>query len=176
MIGFTALLAAVTLLAGMPVRAQQATLSGRYAKAAFLSLLAIESDTSAPRDKTAETDELSAVQGQIDAAAAAEVSTQEKSITKTLRQMYLLKLRDNNLLIAYRKLAEIENAADTSDPITIRNKKAYAASEFADNEAAIESREEACFAQLEISLRQRSAQTPAACSEWIHNTSAHELR
>ena len=178
-IGISAFLVAVALLVGLPVRAQQATLSARYAKAALLSLLVIESDTSAPRDKTAATVEVSAAQAQIDATAAAGVSIEEESITKMLRQIYHLKLHDNNLLMAYRKLAEIEStedAEDASNPIIIKAKKAYAVSEFADNEAEIENREEACIGQLEKSLRQRSAQTTAACSEWIHNTSAHELR
>jgi len=167
-IGISLLLAAVALLAGPPVRAQQqATLSARYAKAAFLSLLAIESDTSSPRDTTAEAAETSAAQAQIEAAAAAGMSIQEESTTKMLRQIHLLKLHDNNLLMAYRKLTEIESAEDASDMVITKIKKAYAVSEFANNEAAIENREEACFGQLEESLRHRSAQTVAACSEWI---------
>jgi hypothetical protein len=174
-ISISAFLVAVALLVGSPVRAQQqATLSARYAKAALLSLLAIESDTSSPRDKTAEAAETSAVQAQIDAAAAAGVSIQEESITKMLRQIYHLKLHDNNLLMAYRKLTEIESAEDASDMVVTKIKKAYAVSEFADNEAAIENREKACFGQLEESLRQRSAPTVAACSEWIQKAKLSE--
>ena len=91
-------------------------------------------------------------------------------MTKMLRQIYHLKLHDNNLLMAYRKLAEIESAEDVSDMVITRIRKAYAVTEFADNEAAIENREQACFGQLEESLRQRSAPTVAACSEWIQKT------
>lgn len=144
------------------------------AGSALLSLLAIESDTSALLDKTAETVEISAAQAKIDAGAAARVSLQEESMTKMLRQIYHLRLHDNNLLMAYRKLTEIESAEDPSDLIITKNNKAYAVSEFADNEAAIENREEACFGQLEESLRQRSAPTVAACSEWIQKAKLSE--
>ena len=167
-IGIPAFLVAVALLVGPPVRAQQQPkLTAPYAKAALLSLLAIESDTSVPRDKTRETVGMSATQKQIDAADAEAVSIQEESITKMLRQIYHLRLQDNNLLMAYRKLTEIESAEDASDQVITKQKKAYAVSEFADNEAEIEKREEACFGQLEESLRQRSPQSITACSEWI---------
>jgi len=108
-----------------------------------------------------------ATQTLIDAADAEGVSIQEESITEMLRQIYHLKLQDNDLLMAYGKLTEIESAEDASDQVITKNKKAHAVSEFADNEAAIEKREEACFGQLEESLRQRSPQSITACSEWI---------
>lgn len=167
-IGIPAFLVAVALLIGPPVRAQQQPrLTAPYAKAALRSLLAIESDVSAPRDKTRETAGMSATQTLIDAADAEGVSIQEESITEMLRQIYHLKLQDNDLLMAYGKLTEIESAEDASDQVITKNKKAHAVSEFADNEAAIEKREEACFGQLEESLRQRSPQSITACSEWI---------
>jgi hypothetical protein len=170
-LGIPAFLVAGALLVGPPLRAQQQPrLSGPYAKAALLSLLAIESDTSAPRGKTGETAEMSATQQQIDAADAAAVSAEEESVTKMLRQIYHLRLRDNDLLMAYGKLTEINSAEDASDMIITRREKAYAVSEFADNEAAIERREEACFGQLEESLRQRSPQNVTSCSEWIQKS------
>ena len=175
-IGIPAFLVAVALLVGPPVRAQQQPiLTARYAKAALLSLLAIESDTSVPRDKTRETAEKSATQTQIDAADAGAVSIEEESITKMLRQIYRLRLQDNNLLTAYGKLTEIESAEDASDLAITKKQKAHAESEFADNEAAIEKREEACFGQLEESLRQRSPQSITACSEWIRKAKLSDM-
>jgi hypothetical protein len=171
-LGIPTLLVAGALLVGPPLRAQeQPRLSAPYAKAALLSLLAIESDTSAPRDKTRETAEMSAAtQKQIDVADARAVSIEEESITKMLRQIYRLRLQDNDLLTAYGKLTEVESAEDPSDLVITKRDKAHAVSEFADNEAEIERREEACFGQLEESLRQRSPQSIAACSEWIQKS------
>ena len=175
-IGIPAFLVAVALLIGPPVRAQQQPrLTAPYAKAALRSLLAIESDVSAPRDKTRETAEKSATQTQIDAADAGAVSIEEESITKMLRQIYRLRLQDNNLLTAYGKLTEIESAEDASDLAITKKEKAHAVSEFADNEAAIEKREEACFGQLEESLRQRSPQSITACSEWIRKAKLSDM-
>ena len=175
-IGIPAFLVAVALLVGPPVRAQQQPiLTARYAKAALLSLRAIESDTSAPRGKTGETDEMTATQTQIDVTGAEAGSIQEESITKMLRQIYRLRLQDNNLLTAYGKLTEIESAEDASDLAITKKEKAHAVSEFADNEAAIEKREEACFGQLEESLRQRSPQSITACSEWIRKAKLSDM-
>jgi len=87
-----------------------------------------------------------------------------------LRQIYLLKLHDNNLLMAYRKLSEIEDDQDASGPTSAREKRAYAESQLADdaeNEASIEQREKACFGPLEDSLRRRSIQNITACFDWI---------
>jgi hypothetical protein len=164
-----ACLAVVAILVGSPVRAQEqpARLSDHYAKAALLSLFAIESDISAPKDMGGEAAEMSATRTQIDAADAKAVTTQEESITKMLRQIYQLKLQDNDLLRAYRKLAEIENAEDASDLAATKKQKDYAAAQIADSEAAIEKREETCFGQLEESLRERSPQSIPACSDWI---------
>ena len=113
---------------------------------------------------------MSATQTQIDVTDAEAVSIQEESMTTMLRQIYRLKLQDNDLLMAYGKLTEVESAEDVSDPVIIKRKKAYAVSEFGDNEAEIKSREEACFGQLEESLRQRSPQSMTACSEWIRKS------
>ena len=99
-LGIPTLLVAGALLVGPPLRAQeQPRLSAPYAKAALLSLLAIESDTSAPRDKTRETAEMSAAtQKQIDVADARAVSIEEESITKMLRQIYRLRLRSKSVV------------------------------------------------------------------------------
>jgi len=168
------LLLAVALLSGPAVRAQQLPqqprLTAPYAKAALLSLLAIELDASAPRDKTGAMAEMSATEAQIDAADAEAMTMQEDAITKLLRQIYLLKLHDNNLLMAYRKLSEIEDDQDALSQGNAKEKRAYAESQLADdaeNEALIEQREKACFVPLEGSLRQRLPQIIPACSEWI---------
>src|SRR6202035_3074986 len=53
----------------------------------------------------------------------------------------------------------------------------YAASELTDTIAAIQSRQERCFRQLEASLNQRSLQNVLACSAWIANkpsTTSHK--
>jgi hypothetical protein len=174
-IGISAALVGVALLAGPAVRAQQPPkLTPPYAKAALLSLLAIESDVSTPHDASSETAEMRATQIQINAADAGATTKQEESITKMLRQIYQLRLQDNDLLRAYRKLAEIENAEDSSDQAVTKKQKDYAASQLADNEAAVEKREQTCFAPLEASLRQRSLQNLEACSEWIRKSKISE--
>ena len=167
--GIPAFLVAVAFLAGPQARAQkqQPTLTAPYAKAALLSLFAIESDSSAPQHKNDETEEASTTQQKIDATDAEAATEQEASITKMLRQMYRLRLQDNDLVRAYQKLAEIENAQDASEQAAARNRKDYAVAQLADNEAEIKKREDACFGQLEESLRQRSPQNLTACSEWI---------
>jgi len=171
--GIPALLVAVCFLSAPPVWAQQPQqpkLTAPYAKAALLSLLAIELDASSPRDKTGGTAEMSATQAQLDAADAEAMTMQEDAITKLLRQVYLLKLHDNNLLMAYRKLSEVEDDQDALSQANAREKKAYAESQLADNaenEAAIEGREKACFSPLEESLRRRSIQNITACFDWI---------
>jgi hypothetical protein len=166
-ISFPAFLAVVALFVGPSLWAQQQQLNDHYAKAAFLSLLAIESDISSPQDKSSGAAEMKATQSQIDAADALAVSAQEASTTRMLRQIYQLKLQDNDLLRAYRKLAEIENAEDSSDQAVTRKQKDYAVSQLADGEAAIQKREDACFGQLEQSLREHTLQSTPACSEWI---------
>ena len=63
-----AVLVGVFLLASqLQAQQQQTKLTVRYAKAAFLSLLAIESDISTAKDKSSEATEMSATQAQIDA-------------------------------------------------------------------------------------------------------------
>jgi hypothetical protein len=172
-LGIAAFLIAVALLSGTPVRAQQPQqpkLTAPYAKAALLSLLAIELDTSASQDKAAGMAEMSATQAQIDAAEGEALTIQEDAITELLRQIYVLKLHDNNLLTAYRKLSEVEDDQDVAGPTSPREKRAYAESQLADdaeNEASIENREKACFAPLEESLHRRSVQNITACFEWI---------
>jgi hypothetical protein len=171
--GIAALLVAVGLTVGSPTWAQQPQqprLTAPYAKAALLSLLAIELDPSTSQDRAAGMAEMSATQAQIDAAAGEAMTIQEDAITKLLRQVYLLKLHDNNLLTAYRKLSEVEDDQDVAGPASPREKRAYAESQLADdaeNEASIENREKACFAPLEESLRRRSVQNITACFEWI---------
>jgi len=174
-VGIPAFLVVVALLVCPQVGAQQQQLklTTPYAKAALLSLRAIASDVSAPQDKKSETVEVSKTQSKIDAADAEAFNEEEESVTKVLRQIYRLRLQDNHLLRAYRKLSEIENAQDASDQdapeeaLVKKKKKDYAVSQLADNEAAINKREETCFGQLEKSLRQGSPENVTACSEWI---------
>ncbi len=167
--GIPAVLAAIALLCGPQAGAQQQApkLTASYAKAALESLHAIESDTSAHPEKDGETAEPTATQRAIDASDAAAVTEQEESISKMLRQIYRLRLHDNKILEAYEKLIEVERAQDESDEAATKKRKDAAAAQLADNEETIVKREESCFWQLEDSLRQRSPQSIAACSEWI---------
>ena len=110
---------------------------------------------------------MSATQTQIDAAEAEAASIEEQSVTKTLREIYRLRLTDNTLLRAYQKLAEIETAEDASDDRLTKRRKGEAVYQLGDSEEAIQKRETACFGQLEESLRQRSSQGIAACSVWM---------
>jgi hypothetical protein len=165
-IGISSLLFTAVLLAAAPAHAQQASkLTASYAKAAHSALLAIESDTSAPQDENSEDIEIVTTQA-IDIADQKAMTSEEKSLTETLRQIYQLKLHDNTVLRAYRVLVEVDSDQDPSDNVVIRRKKDDAVAEFADSQAAIVDGEGACFQQLEQSLVRRSPDV-TACSEWI---------
>jgi hypothetical protein len=152
---------------------QRPRLSPRYAKAALSSLFAIESDSSSPRDEDSETAEVITTRA-IDAADKAAVTDQEKSITEVLRQVYQLKLHDNGVIGAYRKLMEIENAPANDETVDTRNEKDYAVGQFADGEAAVMDREEPCLRQLEQSLLERSPKEMTACVAWIHKAGSEK--
>ena len=170
MVGISSLLVILAFSFGTSMQAQQAPkLSVAYAKAARLSLLVIESDTSTPQDENSETIEVSITQT-IDDAAEQAVTKEEESITEMLRQIYQSKRHDNPALRAYRILMEIENAEDRSDDVDIRKVKDYAISQFADGQAAILTQEETCFRQLGKSLDHGSPADTAACSEWIQKS------
>jgi hypothetical protein len=164
---------------GAHVQAQQAPkLSAPYAKAARLSLLAIQSDASAPQDQSNEAIAAEvATERTIDAADEKAVTNQEKSVTETLRQIYPSKLRDNGVIRAYDKLIEIDNAdsddvaaEDGVDPRTAKKHNDYAVAQYTDAEAAIRKREDGCFTKLQESLLQRSPDV-TACAEWIQKSS-----
>jgi hypothetical protein len=169
--GIAALLLAVAVSWGPQVHAQQQQqtpkLTAAYAKAALASLHAIESDISAPQDKNSHISEVSATQRKIDAADQEAATEQEASLSKMLHQIYRLRLRDNDLLGAYQKLIEVESSPDESDEIATKKRKDSSADQLADNQEAIEKREENCFWELEDSLQQRSPRIVAACSAWI---------
>ena len=84
-----------------------------------------------------------------------------------LHQLYRLRLHDNKVVAAYETLIEIESAQDNSEERLERQRKDLEAAQLADNQEAVEKREEPCFWQLEDSLRQRSPRNITACSEWI---------
>ena len=120
----------------------------------------------APPDEDRESPDVSVTQTKINEAKSQAVTEEEVAFTTTLRQVHRLTLQDNNLLKAYRKIIEVESAEDDSDePATKRQKDAI--SQLSDSEITIKNREDRCFGQLEKSLRERSSQNVAACSEWI---------
>jgi hypothetical protein len=169
--GVASFLVGFALLAATQAQAQQRPpLTAPYAKAALLSLRAIESDTSIPQDKNDEGAGRNTTLQTIDTAREVAVTEEEVSITTLLRQIYQLRLQDNDLMNAYGKVMEIENADDPSDGLAARRKKDSAVSQFADVEAAIMKREGNCFRQLGQSLLDRSPDAGAACSEWIQKT------
>jgi len=155
------LLTCITLLLGSHVQAQQAGSSAPFARAALASLHAIESDDTTSQDKSSETARI------IDAAGQRAVTEKEISTTEMLRQIYRRRLQDNNLMKAYGKLMELDNAQDESEESVVKKRKDSAVSQFADVEAAIEKREESCYKQLEQSLAGRSSEQVRACSEWL---------
>lgn len=130
-----------------------------------MSLRAIESDTSVPQDRDGERAGRHTTLQTVDTAREVAVTEEEVSITILLRQMYQLRLQDNDLMNAYGKLMDIENADDPSDGLAARRKKDSAVSQFADVEAAVMKREGNCFRQLGQSLIERSPDAGAACSE-----------
>jgi hypothetical protein len=160
-----AILTAILLIA-VPAQAQQPSkLTASYSKAARSALLAIESDTSAPQGENSENIEIVTTEA-IDVADQKATTSEEKSLTETLRQIYQLKLHDNTFLRAYRVLVDVDSDQDPSDDVVTRRKKDDAVAEFADSQAAVVEGEGACFQQLEQSLVRRSPDV-AACSEWI---------
>ena len=173
--GTLAVLIATTFLTGSQVQAQaqpeQTKFTAPYAKAALASLAAIQNDDSVSQDKNQDKngdgDQASATLRTIDAADIEASTDQEVSITRTLRQIYRLKLQDNDLLHAYQKLIEIESADDGSDQAPVKRKKDEAIAELSDSQATIRQRENVCFAQLQKSLRQRLPQDLPACSGWL---------
>ncbi len=173
--GTLAVLIAVTFLTGSQVRAQaqpeQTKFTVPYTKAALASLAAIQTDDFVSQDKNqdknSDGDQASATLRTIDAADIEASTDQEVSVTRTLRQIYRLKLQDNDLLHAYQKLIEIESADDGSDQVAVKRKKDEAIAELSDSQATLMRRENACFAQLQKSLRQRLPQDLPACSGWL---------
>jgi hypothetical protein len=168
--GLLLLLVSLAFFFGTSIQAQQQPrLSASYAKAARLSLLAIEADSSAPQDENSETVEVATTQT-IDAAAVQAVTKEEESMTETLRQIYQLKRHDNSSLRAYRILMEVESAEDQTDDLDARKVKNLAVSQFADSQAVIMDHEEPCFKQLEQSINRRLPGDTAACSAWIQKS------
>lgn len=148
------------ILSGPRVQGQQAQgkFTGAYSKAAFFAILAMEPETiSEPAD----------VVKRIEVTEAQAASPDEIAATNMIRKIYRLKLQDDNLIRAYVKLSEIENARDPSDEAETKRRKDDTVAQLADSGDAIKRREDACFEQLEVSLRQRSLQNIPACSEWI---------
>lgn len=173
--GISLFLFAAVLAIAAPAQAQQpAKLTASYSKAARSALLAIESDTSAPQDQISENIEIVTTQA-IDVADQKAVTSEEKSLTETLRQIYQLKLHDNTFLRAYRVLVEVDSDQDPSDDVITRRKKDDAVAEFADSQAAVVEGEGACFQQLEESLVRRSPDV-TACSEWIQKAKISSKR
>lgn len=145
-----------------PALAQQPSkFSSPYTKAAQASLQAIESDDSVTRDASRATAQ------QLDAAEAQASSEQEIALAKLLREAEQRRLEDNDLLHAYGKVIEVENASDDSDGIIVKRKKDSVLSQLADGEEDIMRREVGCFKELEQSLSQRSFDSAPACSEWM---------
>jgi len=173
--GTLAFLIAAVFLTGSQVQAQVQSEPTKftvpYAKAALASLAAIQNDDSVSQDrnqdKNGDGDQASATLRTIDATDIEASTDREISVTKTLRQIYRLKLQDNDLLRAYQKLIEIESADDGSDQAPVKRKKDEAIAELSDSQATIRQRENVCFAQLQKSLRHRLPQDLPACSGWL---------
>ena len=159
----------MAFIAGPQAHAQQPKLTARYAKAALTALQTIESDTSAPHDRNIEAGAMSVADTleKLDVAGQTAATKEDGSNISLLRQIYQLRLQDNNLMRAYSRLMDIEDTQDANDDILTRRRKASSLSQFADDEGAIMKREEACFRQLEQGLQQRSPETASACSDWI---------
>jgi hypothetical protein len=143
---------------------QQPKLSTSYVNAARVSLQAIESDDSTTQSEDPETGR------KLDIADDRVRSDEETSFAKILRQAYSRRVQDNNLLRAYGKLMEVENAVDDNDDVHVKWQKESSLSQLVDSEEGIMKREVACFKQLEQSLTQRSMENAPACSEWIQKS------
>jgi hypothetical protein len=152
--------AALAILFAIPCRAQQAQeVSDRYAHAALKALHAIQTGESNASDV-----QISAELDAIDAAQSAAATDAERQFSATLYQVYRLKVRDDGVIAAYRRVIEIENSTDDSDNTKIRESKDYAASELTDTLTEIQTREDRCFGELEKSLNQRSLRGLPSCS------------
>ncbi|HWF36873.1 MAG TPA: hypothetical protein VG322_00025 [Candidatus Acidoferrales bacterium] len=165
-------MALLVLVFGTQARAQQpqqSRLSASYARAAQASLQAIESDDSSSQEPSR------AIVEVLDAADKRAGAAEELMFAKLLRQVQLRRLQDNDLLHAYGKLIEVENAIDDSEGTFIKRQKESELSQLADGEEGIMRREVGCFKQLELSLAQRSFQDAPACSAWIQRSkTAHQ--
>lgn len=159
----------MAFIAGPQAHAQQPKLTARYAKAALTALQTIESDTSAAHDRNSEAGAMSIADTleKLDVAGQTAATKEDGSNISLLRQIYQLRLQDNNLMRAYSRLMDVEGTQDEDDDFLTRRRKASSLSQFADDEGAIMKREEACFRQLEQDLQQRSPETAPACSDWI---------
>jgi hypothetical protein len=156
----------LALVIGIPCRAQQEPeVSLRYAQKALQALQIIEA---APSSDTRG-------QNAINVARSLGTTTEEQTFSTLLQNVYKLKLRDNDVVEAYTRVIEVEGFQDDADTKQIRDRKDYAASELTDTIAAIQSRQERCFRQLEASLNQRSLQNVLACSAWIANKPVRQL-
>ena len=165
-----ALAGTLALLSAIPAQAQQVKLTVPYAKAALISLRAIESDDSTSQENDFETAQT------IVAAAQRAAGEREVATTRMLGQIYRLRLRDNDLMRAYGTLIEIDDAQDESATSAVQHMRQSAISQFADVQEAIEKREEKCYRQLEHSLGQRSPEEATACTEWIKQSRISESK
>jgi hypothetical protein len=159
----------IAFIAGPQVQAQQPKLTARYAKAALTALQTIESDTSAPHDRNSEAGAMSVADTleKLEVAGQTAATKEDGSNISLLRQIYQLRLQDNNLMRAYSRLMDVDGTQDANDDFLTRRRKDSSLSQFADDEDAIMKREEACFRQLEQDIQQRSPETAPACSDWI---------
>lgn len=153
-----AMLAQQSKLSSQHTKAAQAS---PYLKAAQTGLQAIESDDSLSQDPDSETTQ------KLDATEQQARSAEEVAFAKLLRQVQRRRLQDNDLLHAYGRLIEVENAIDDSEGVFVRQRRDSALSQLADSEEDIMRREVGCFKQLEQSISKRSIDAAPACSEWI---------
>ena len=153
---------AVALLIGTPCSAQQAPVGVRYSQTALKALHVIEA--AAPNESTADA---STAQQAINLVQSIATTAEERRLSTILQQTYESKMRDNNVIAAYQRVIEIEGFQDDSDTRQVRNRKDYAASELTDTIAAIQSRQDRCFRQLEKSLSERSFQNVSVCAAGV---------
>lgn len=158
-----AVIAALGILLAIPCRAQQAAaVSERYARVALKALHAIQAGESSASDI-----QISAELDAIDAAQSVAATDAERRFSTILYQFYRLKVRDDGVIEAYRRVIEAENFTDNSETRQIRASKDYAASQLTDTVTDIQNREDRCFRQLETSLNQRSLGDLPGCSALI---------
>jgi hypothetical protein len=159
---------------GKPISksAEVAKLSDSYAKAALLSLLAIESDVSTTEDKNGVQVVSGATQSKIDAADAEASTTQEQAMTALLRQVYEARLKDNwnrnpleRIIDASLELLKVTRSA--SERTHIEEKVLEDSKKDDEYNAMIGTSEAACFEPLAQALRNRLAVSPETCERWI---------